>query len=631
MVVPSLAFAGCNPNITRTLSYGSRGADVSQLQLFLGDWVNPPLFTEAPTSFFGRITESAVQQFQCKQNIVCSGSPETTGWGVVGPTTRAVIGMVCNTSAQSSYPSTVPGNSTPIQPSNTSLIQALLAQIQILQQKIAEIQRQNNQPSACAFNSQSIPNGSSVTAYQSSSVSSGNSCVFETRTCTNGTLSGSYQYSSCTLASNTDPKIDAFVEKLYLHVLGRASDSQGKAGHVASLQQNRSYTQCVNMWEDFYTSSEFLQRSLSNEAYIQSLYNAVLGRAADAPGLNHWVKALATRTRADVRAEFEKVLEAENYCRTTLGLSLKADPDYTFDASNLGGSAEAVWKTIDAGDFNGDGKADIVWQRSTDGAIYVWFTKGDASGFTSVTNLHGTVEANWKAIAAGDFNGDAKADILFYNTVTAAISVWLTKSDLNGFTPSGLSGAAENTSWVPVTTGDFNGDGKADVLWGKTDGSASVWLTKSDLSGFTPSTGGTPESGWKIVDAADFNSDGKADILWHHITGGLSVWLMRDDLSAFNGSQLQGSADSSWTAKTAGDFNRDGKADVAWQNVSGAIYVWFTKSDLSGFNATTNLDGYAEPGWDTVAAGDYNGDGRADLLFHNVSGAVAVWFTKPPL
>lgn len=52
-------------------------------------------------------------------------------------------------------------------------------------------------PAACLFNNQTIPSGSFTTAYQSSTVPFGQSCVPETRTCSNGNLSGSYTFASC--------------------------------------------------------------------------------------------------------------------------------------------------------------------------------------------------------------------------------------------------------------------------------------------------------------------------------------------------------------------------------------------------------------------------------------------------
>jgi hypothetical protein len=52
----------------------------------------------------------------------------------------------------------------------------------------------------CTFNGAAVPHGTSVTAYQSSTVPYGSSCASQTRTCSDGTLSGTYQYASCSIA-----------------------------------------------------------------------------------------------------------------------------------------------------------------------------------------------------------------------------------------------------------------------------------------------------------------------------------------------------------------------------------------------------------------------------------------------
>ncbi len=100
--------------LTRTLSYNSRGADVSTLQTFLAQ--DKSLYPEAAvTGFFGRATEKAVQRFQAAHNIVKSGTPATTGYGSVGGKTRAALAVctgnssapVASTSAQTTAPASV--------------------------------------------------------------------------------------------------------------------------------------------------------------------------------------------------------------------------------------------------------------------------------------------------------------------------------------------------------------------------------------------------------------------------------------------------------------------------------------------------------------------------------------------
>lgn len=84
--------AAC-PNLSRNLSRRSRGADVTQLQLFLIS--QNLLASDSATGFFGLFTERAVQQWQSKNGIVSSGTPSTTGYGAVGPKTRNRIAMSC--------------------------------------------------------------------------------------------------------------------------------------------------------------------------------------------------------------------------------------------------------------------------------------------------------------------------------------------------------------------------------------------------------------------------------------------------------------------------------------------------------------------------------------------------------
>jgi hypothetical protein len=76
--------------INRNLALRDLGPEVTKLQgLLAGDTSIYP--EKLITGYFGSLTQKAVQRFQCKYNIVCSGTPETTGYGVVGPKTRFKI------------------------------------------------------------------------------------------------------------------------------------------------------------------------------------------------------------------------------------------------------------------------------------------------------------------------------------------------------------------------------------------------------------------------------------------------------------------------------------------------------------------------------------------------------------
>ena len=80
------------PVFSRTLSRGATGDDVRELQKILA---SGGYLKAEPTGYFGALTEKALQGFQAKAKLVSSGTPQTTGWGVFGPKTRAFLAAVC--------------------------------------------------------------------------------------------------------------------------------------------------------------------------------------------------------------------------------------------------------------------------------------------------------------------------------------------------------------------------------------------------------------------------------------------------------------------------------------------------------------------------------------------------------
>ncbi|MCR4325610.1 MAG: peptidoglycan-binding protein [Patescibacteria group bacterium] len=94
------------PIIYNSLYVGSRGSEVSSLQKFLAG--RGLLTADLVTGYYGPLTESAVRNLQSQQGIVSSGTPDTTGWGVVGFRTRSAIADLCSGSerANNARPST---------------------------------------------------------------------------------------------------------------------------------------------------------------------------------------------------------------------------------------------------------------------------------------------------------------------------------------------------------------------------------------------------------------------------------------------------------------------------------------------------------------------------------------------
>jgi serralysin len=96
-----------------------------------------------------------------------------------------------------------------------------------------------------------------------------------------------------------------------------------------------------------------------------------------------------------------------------------------------------------------------------------------------------------------------------------------------------------------IGAADFNGDGKADILWQNADGTPAVWLTDGLNLIAGSNVGFNPGAAWQIHGAADFNGDGKADIEWQNADGTPAVWLM-DGFNVVSGSNVGTDPGSSW-------------------------------------------------------------------------------------
>jgi streptogramin lyase len=238
------------------------------------------------------------------------------------------------------------------------------------------------------------------------------------------------------------------------------------------------------------------------------------------------------------------------------------------------------------GDFNGDGKPDLLWENSTTGDNYIWLM--DGTTFQSSVYL-ATLSTDWSIAGTGDFNGDGKTDLVWENASTGDRYFWL----MNGstFTSAVYLGNLA-PSWHIAGTGDFNGDGQTDLVWENTStGDRYVWLMNGTT--FTSSVYlGNLDPSWRIAAIGDFNSDGKPDLVWENTsTGDRYIWIMNG--TTFFSSVYLGNLAPSWHIAGTGDFNGDGKTDLIWENTStGDRFVWlmngttFTSSVYLGNVAT---------------------------------------------
>lgn len=190
--------------------------------------------------------------------------------------------------------------------------------------------------------------------------------------------------------------------------------------------------------------------------------------------------------------------------------------------------ADANWRIAGFGDLNGDGQRDIVWQHSVDGYLAVWYLQGDTVTSSMLLSIN-RVDPVWQIRGVGDTNGDGRADLLFQNTSDGSLGVWF----MNGAQVIGSSLLSipqmADSNWKIMAAGDVDGDGKSDIVWqNKSQGWLAVWLlngaqvTSSRLLSVNKMT----DPNWTIVAAQDVNGDRKADIIWQHTDGSLATWWL---------------------------------------------------------------------------------------------------------
>ncbi|MEU7306093.1 LamG-like jellyroll fold domain-containing protein [Streptomyces sp. NPDC007206] len=322
------------------------------------------------------------------------------------------------------------------------------------------------------------------------------------------------------------------------------------------------------------------------------------------------------------------------------------------------------------GDFNGDGKADIAHLIDAGGghdAITVALADSNGSsvgdgGFQPVRLIWDDLNfgPNTKYMAAGDFNGDGKTDLALYynysdnNSQHDAIFT-LTATGGGGFAApvKAWDDTAFGSNTKYMAAGDFDGDHKSDLAlyYTYSDNQHDAIFTLTAASSGS-GTLATPVKRWddptfgpntKMITAGDFNDDHKDDIaLYYNYTDNNNQHDAIFTMTAGTAGALAAPT-SIWNDTnfgpntkymTAGDFNGDGKADIALfynytanNNWDVAIFTMNGSSPVSSPSAVWSQTNWG-PNTQYMTAGDFNGDGKTDLaLYYNYAVQTPAVFT----
>jgi len=233
---------------------------------------------------------------------------------------------------------------------------------------------------------------------------------------------------------------------------------------------------------------------------------------------------------------------------------------------------------------------------------------------------------NDEGLTTSDFNQDGINDIVWRNYVTGQNQIWLMGASLPS---SVIQLPAVSKVWVLEGVGDFNQDGNLDLLWRRYDnGATAVWYMDSAMSRISSASLRTVSTSWRIEGVGDFNQDNRPDILWRNaVSGRLSIWYM-DGITASQTTTLA-TVGMQWAVNTLADIDDDGQIDIVWQNrQTGAVGAWLMYGTPTvPFYANVSLPSPMNPAMSIVATGDYNQDGKLDLIWRNRNtGQNLIWF-----
>jgi hypothetical protein len=226
------------------------------------------------------------------------------------------------------------------------------------------------------------------------------------------------------------------------------------------------------------------------------------------------------------------------------------------------------------------GFPNLFFQRISAPELLSWSMRRTAFGGISTSKV---LEPNRRIVGTDDFDGDFVTDLVEFDSSSGV--TYIHGDPVTGVLPAPLG-------WRIAATGDFDDDGRPDIVWRSFLTQKIVIWRMNDttkLGEIVPVPDQAADANWSIQAALDFNGDGRRDLLWYNSTSGNAViWYMDAQVKRISGAFTtpMSAGNSNWKIVGAGDYGKGpvvegapapvyGAPDIVWRNsTSGKLVVW---------------------------------------------------------